>query len=105
MYKTMHEKANAKTPRTTPQPPAPAEPITRSSAPQPLTTRASTSQPANAAPSTQSTHAPNAKPAPEQKPKLDKTLFDLLTDVTAELIVESAKLDRLGRYLTKNPKN
>ena len=86
MYKTMHEKANAKTPRgrtpapsTTPQPPAPAEPTTPQTQPP-------------------STHAPT-------KPKLDKTLFDLVTDVTAELIVESAKLDRLGRYLTKNPKN
>lgn len=73
MYKTMHEKANSKTP------------LSR--------TRTSQTTPANA---TQSTNA-TTKP----KQKLDKTVFDLLTDVTAELIVESAKLDRLGRYLTK----
>lgn len=76
MYKTMHEKANSKTPRSR----TPA-------APQPPTTRSSTPT--------------NANTKPKQKQKLDKTVFDLLTDVTAELIVESAKLDRLGRYLTK----
>ena len=91
----MHEKANAKTPRGSAQSTntTPAEPITCTSQTQPPTARAST--PANA---TQSTNAPT-------KPKLDKTLFDLVTDVTAELIVEAAKLDRLGRYLTKNPKD
>ena len=73
----MHEKANAS--QTPASSSTPAEPTTRA--------------PANAAP------APAPAPA-----KLDKTLFDLLTDVTAELIVESAKLDRLGRYLTKNQK-
>lgn len=82
MYKTMHEKANSKT--------TPAKPTTSQT--QPPTTRASTSQPANAIP---------ANVTQKQKQKLDKTVFDLLTDVTAELIVESAKLDRLGRYLTK----
>ena len=94
MYKTMHEKVNAK-------PPAPAS----SSTPQTQSTNTTPAAPTltqNAAPITcSSTPAAPAKPTP----KLDKTLFDLLTDVTAELIVESAKLDRLGRYLTKNPKN
>ena len=95
MYKTMHEKANATpaTPQTQSTNTTPAEP----------TTRASTSQSANATPSAYAPTKP--KPAPAKPTKLDKTLFDLLTDVTAELIVESAKLDRLGRYLTKNPKN
>lgn len=89
MYKTMHEKANSKTPPRGRTPSKPTTPQT-----QPPTTRSSTpAKPSNA--------PPNTKPTP----KLDKTFFDLLTDVTAELIVESAKLDRLGRYLTKNPKN
>lgn len=84
MYKTMHEKANSKT--TPPTQP----PTTRAS----QTTPTKPAKPVNAP--AQSTNATT-----KQKPKLDKTFFDLLTDVTAELIVESAKLDRLGRYLTK----
>ena len=95
MYKTMHEKANATRALAKPTTPPSTTPQTQPSSTTPApTTRASQTTPAEP---TQSTHAPT-------KLKLDKTLFDLLTDVTAELIVESAKLDRLGRYLTKNQK-
>ena len=96
MYKTMHEKANSKTTKPTAPTPAP-----NTSQTQPPITRAFQTTPAAPQPP-QST---NANATPNTSTKLDKTLFDLLTDVTAELIVESAKLDRLGRYLTKNPKD
>lgn len=79
MYKTMHEKANSKTTSQTQPPTTPTKPT-------------KPAKPAN---------APAQNTKTKQKQKLDKTFFDLLTDVTAELIVESAKLDRLGRYLTK----